>query len=132
MRSAVQRYFDDVISQINIADEDQIQTACEMIGTVSSSGRRIYIIGNGGSAAIASHVAVDLTKACKCPTQAFHDPALLTCYTNDYGYEHGHETMVSDFVAAGDLCVFISSSGTSENIINAAFKAREVTQKSLH
>jgi len=86
----------------------------------------VYIVGNGGSAAIASHVAIDLTKASKIPAMTFHDPALLTCLSNDFGYELWAEKALNYFAHSGDTAIFISSSGKSPNIINAVKKAKEL------
>lgn len=83
------------------------------------------IIGNGGSAAIASHIAIDLLKNCGIPAIAFNDASFLTCISNDLGYEHVFEKPVDMLAREGDVLFAISSSGKSANILNAARKARE-------
>ena len=59
-----------------------------MMETVRANGKKIIIAGNGGSAAIASHVAVDFTKQTGIRTLTFNDVSLVTCFANDFGYEH--------------------------------------------
>ncbi len=81
---------------------------------------KIIILGNGGSNAIASHIAEDYSKALKKPSLSFSDAAKLTCYANDYGYEHAFKYFLIDFAEKNDLVILISSSGNSQNIINCA------------
>jgi D-sedoheptulose 7-phosphate isomerase len=80
----------------------------------------ITILGNGGSNAIASHIAEDYTKALKKISTSFSDGARLTCYANDYGYENAFKQFLSEFSDKNGLVVLISSSGNSKNIINCA------------
>jgi D-sedoheptulose 7-phosphate isomerase len=88
------------------------------------ASRNIWLIGNGGSAAIASHIAVDFTKNAAIPAMAFNDASLLTCYANDFGYERAFGQAVMDKAKHGDCLIAISSSGQSKNIINAVEAAR--------
>lgn len=85
-----------------------------------NSKSKIYIIGNGGSSAIASHISVDLTKSCSITSTNFNEPDLITCFANDYGYEKWVENAIKFYVNDKDLVILISSSGESKNIINAA------------
>jgi len=82
-----------------------------------SAGKKIVFIGNGGSASIASHMAIDFWKNGRIKAVSFNDPAQLTCLANDYGYEHVFEKPIEFFCEEGDVLVAISSSGKSENII---------------
>lgn len=82
--------------------------------------KRVYIYGNGGSAGIASHVAVDFIKACKKPCLTFYDPSLVTCFSNDYGFENYVVECIKKFVLSSDVVILISSSGSSKNILKAA------------
>ena len=81
---------------------------------------KIFLIGNGGSNSICSHIAQDYTKALGKPALAFSDPSRLTCYINDYGRDQAYSKFLEHFASAGDLCILISSSGNSMNIVNAA------------
>lgn len=81
---------------------------------------KVIIAGNGGSAAMASHVAVDFTKAAGIRAINFNEADLITCFANDYGYENWVARAIEAYGDPGDLVVLISSSGRSPNIINAA------------
>lgn len=86
----------------------------------SENGSKIIIAGNGGSAAIAGHCAVDLTKNARVRCVNFNEAGLVTCLANDYGYERWLEKALELYGDAGDLIVLISSSGKSLNMIRAA------------
>lgn len=96
---------------------DGIERAMAMITHCSAAGRKIIFIGNGGSAAIASHQAVDYWKNGGMRAVTFNDSSLLTCVGNDYGYPHVFEKPVEMFTDSGDILIAISSSGRSENIL---------------
>ena len=82
------------------------------------------IFGNGGSAAIASHVSVDLTKNAKIRSVNFNEADLITCFSNDYGYEKWIEKAIDFYADDKDILILISSSGKSPNMINACKAAR--------
>ena len=82
------------------------------------------IFGNGGSAAIASHVSVDLTKAANIRSVNFNEADLITCFANDYGYERWIEKAIDFYADNKDILILISSSGKSPNMINACKTAR--------
>ena len=88
-------------------------------------GNKIMFIGNGGSAGIASHLAIDFSKNGDLRSLAFNDPAALTCLGNDFGFESVFARQVGCHACPGDLLVAISSSGRSRNILQAATAARE-------
>lgn len=81
---------------------------------------RIFFVGNGGSAAIASHMAADWMKNGGKATLFFGDAPLLTCISNDIGYDKSFLLPLSHHGQRGDLLVAISSSGESLNILRAA------------
>lgn len=97
----------------------------ELIRAQTGRGRKVIFIGNGGSAAIASHQAVDYWKNGGMRAIAFNDSSLLTCIGNDYGYAQVFEKPVEMFADEGDVLIAISSSGRSENIHRGARAARE-------
>ncbi len=90
----------------------------------SKAGGKIIIFGNGGSAAIASHVAVDLTKNARIRSVNFNESDLITCFSNDYGYDRWVEKSVDFYADKKDSLVLISSSGKSMNMINACKTAK--------
>ncbi len=83
------------------------------------------IIGNGGSAAIASHMAEDYTKNGNMPMMAFNDAPMLTCFANDLGYENIFSAAIEYYASPKDLVIAISSSGKSPNIINGVLAAKK-------
>lgn len=86
--------------------------------------RNVFFIGNGGSNAVCSHMMEDYAKIGGFRTFGFSDPALITCFANDYGYENAMREWLKLYFEKGDLLVAISSSGNSMNINNAADEAR--------
>ena len=105
------------------ASELIIQLRDEM-RAVMEAGGKVLIGGNGGSAAIASHCAVDLTKNAGLRAICFSDPNMITCFANDYGYERWVEKALAFYADEGDLVILISSSGKSPNIVNGARYAK--------
>jgi len=88
------------------------------------NNNKVMIFGNGGSAAIASHVSVDLTKNAKIRSVNLNEADLITCFANDYGYERWVEKAIDFYADGGDILILISSSGKSQNMINACKAAR--------
>lgn len=84
-----------------------------------NSGRTIYLIGNGGSSAVAEHMAIDLTKNAGLKAMAISGTPMLTTFANDYGYENVYKKAIEVFGNKRDILIAISSSGSSVNIINA-------------
>lgn len=93
--------------------------AASIFLSVRSNSGRVMLIGNGGSAAIASHMQNDLCKGVGVRALVFSETPLLTALSNDHGYESAFERSVRLWANAGDLMVAISSSGRSENILRA-------------
>jgi D-sedoheptulose 7-phosphate isomerase len=86
---------------------------------------RVMFVGNGGSAAICSHMATDWMKNGGFHALSFNDGSMLTCLGNDLGYEQVFAKQVEMQAHPGDLLVAISSSGNSVNILNAVAAARD-------
>ncbi|MBN8989087.1 MAG: SIS domain-containing protein [Rhizobiales bacterium] len=84
-----------------------------------ANGNKLIFVGNGGSAAIASHMATDYTKNGNVRSMALNDSSMLTCLGNDLGYEQVFAKQIEMHARAGDLLIAISSSGRSVNILNA-------------
>lgn len=87
-------------------------------------GGTVYIIGNGGSAGIASHMATDACKLGQLRTLALNDPTMLTATANDLGADQMFSLPLQRLARAGDLVISISSSGNSPNIVRALETAR--------
>ena len=88
--------------------------------------KTIYLVGNGASASMASHMSADLAKNGHVHTQVFSDLSLITAISNDMGYEHVFSEPLSRRASAGDLLVAISSSGRSPNVLAAVKVARRL------
>ena len=92
-----------------------------------SNARRVYLIGNGGSYANAVHIANDLISV---GVKAYTlDPATLTAFANDHGYENVFSRWLLIVGERGDLLIALSGSGTSENIIQAIQAAQRIGMK---
>ena len=96
----------------------------EILLSVSRKNGKILIFGNGGSAAISSHVSVDLTKNANIRTVNFNESDLITCFSNDYGYDRWVEKSIDFYADTKDAVILISSSGKSMNMINACKAAK--------
>ena len=105
--------------------EDTIKEIVSKLKGLKNSGNKVIFIGNGGSAGIASHQAADYLRNGGIPTTSFHDPSLLTCISNDFGYEFVFEKPINMLARKGDVLIAISSSGKSKNILNAVKAARK-------
>src|SRR5689334_7669091 len=106
-----------------------LEAGCEWVRKAAheahDAGNKIIFIGNGGSAGIASHLAIDFSKNGALRSLAFNDPSALTCLGNDLGYQNVFAKQLEFHARAGDLLVAISSSGRSPNILAAVETARQ-------
>ena len=112
------KYFDS--AKIDKFLTIKLKNLYEITLNIKKNNNKILIFGNGGSAAIASHFSVDMTKIGKIRTVNFNESDLLTCFSNDYGYENWVKKCIEFYSDDGDLIILISSSGESKNMINAA------------
>jgi len=97
--------------------EEALENALNIMLERTKAGGKVFFIGNGGSASIASHMAVDLWKNANIRAHSFNDNSLLTCVSNDFGYKHVFKKPIEMFAEPLDILVGISSSGKSENIL---------------
>lgn len=93
--------------------------------TAHACGNKVMFIGNGGSAAIASHCATDWARTAGLRAMAFNDGAALTCFGNDFGFDQVFARQIALHAQPGDLLVAISSSGNSPDIRSGAVTARD-------
>lgn len=108
-----------------INSDEALKYAQFLLSEVVKNKGLVYIIGNGGSAGIASHFCTDLIKALEVPACTLADPGVLTCIGNDLGYEYVYSAQLKQNLREKDLLVAISSSGKSPNILNAVKVAKE-------
>lgn len=132
----VRAYFDDLIRALRATEvttegggpapfEDGIERAIGMVAAVREHGRKVMVIGNGGSAAIAGHVHNDLTKIVNVRAAVFHETSILMALANDDGFETVFERQIRMWADPGDLLIAISSGGSSPNIVRGVSAARD-------
>jgi D-sedoheptulose 7-phosphate isomerase len=106
--------------------EEALAETATAFRRIHNRGGRLFFVGNGGSAAIASHMATDYMKNGNVRSLALNDLATLTCFGNDFGYDRVFEKQLEYQARKQDGVVVISSSGRSLNIVGAAAKAAEI------
>lgn len=123
---AVSRYFSGLEQMLRAISLAHLERVLRLLEEAYLNGRRIFIMGNGGSAATASHFALDLAKNTIVPgaprlkaiSLTDHVP-LITAWSNDTAYEHIFEEQLANLIEPGDVVIAISASGNSLNLINA-------------
>lgn len=124
-------YLRRLTAVLSAIDPEAIARAAEAMWRAREEGRRIFFLGNGGSAATASHFANDIgigTRSDGPPFRALSltdNAAVMTCIANDFGYEHVFVEQLKLHLEPGDLVVAISASGNSPNVLAAVDYARE-------
>ena len=135
MNERVDRYFDTLAALIRDAQVTDgagqsmplaqgFDRVRDVAHNVHNAGNKLIYIGNGGSAAIASHLAIDFSKNGGLRSLAFNDPSALTCLGNDLGYENVFAKQLDFHARPGDVLIAISSSGKSPNILAGVAAAR--------
>ena len=102
---------------------DAVSAVTSRIAALRGTPKKVIAIGNGGSAAVANLFVLDLWNYSGVKAISFADASLLTCMSNDYGYENVFRKPIGMFAETGDILVAISSSGKSQNIIHAVDEA---------
>ena len=130
-RQTAANHLEAVASLIGQMDRNAIERIVQLLRSTRDRGATLYVAGNGGSAATASHWVNDMGKATKksgcIPVRAMclsDNIAWLTALGNDEGYERIFAGQLENFVIAGDLLVVISASGNSLNLVKAVELAR--------
>jgi D-sedoheptulose 7-phosphate isomerase len=103
-----------------------IEAFVELVVKVRDRGGKLMFAGNGASASTSEHGAVDFTKQGKIRSVTFHDPNLITCFANDYGYDNWMAKAIEHHANPEDAVVLISVSGNSPSVVNAAKYAKSV------
>lgn len=126
-RKWLQEYFDLYKKSLfqNDVSEGLIRLK-DLFQETHNRGKKVIFIGNGGSAAMSSHCAVDLTKNAGIRCINFNEADLITCFANDFGYEKCFAKALEFYADQGDVVVLVSSSGKSANILCAAEYAKTV------
>lgn len=129
-------YIDDLIRTLNNISiilgkeslscyEEGMKQLVDAFTGIKQKGGQVFFIGNGGSAAIASHMTADFMKNGGMKTYSLYDSAVTTCMGNDYGYEDIFCRPLEFLMGKEDLLVAISSSGNSANIVKAILVAQK-------
>lgn len=129
---SINSYFSELEQMVRAISRPDLERVLSLLENVYRSGHRIFIIGNGGSAATASHFALDLAKntimvgapRLKAISLTDHVP-LITAWSNDTAYEHIFAEQLANMIEPGDMVIGISASGNSPNVINALLLARQ-------
>ena len=125
--------FSGILTDVKINDRQEnqlsleaaVNQAVEMIVSLAGTSRKVMLIGNGGSAALVSHTQNDLCASVGVRAMVFNEASLLTALTNDYGYATAFKRLVDLWADPADLLIAVSSSGKSENILQAVQAAAE-------
>lgn len=131
------RFFSDYASKLSLVlsetDWSSVVNLAKILLEAKRTGARVFLCGNGGSAANATHIANDLVYAVTEKTGQGIDaislsanPAILTCLANDLHYDHIYSEQLAVSGRAGDLLIALSGSGNSTNIINALKTANKL------
>jgi len=131
------RYLDELKTLLDKLPLAQVERAAEVLFRAYETDRTLFVFGNGGSAALASHMASDLGKATHVPGPASlqgvkrlkvlaltDNVPLLTAWANDSSYENAFAGQMENFIQAGDVALAISGSGHSPNVLRALELAR--------
>ena len=123
-------FLEELKAALSDLDIDEVDAVVDLLVGVHRAGRHVYVMGNGGSAATASHFACDLHAATRGPkrlkvTSLNDNVPLLTALANDFGYEYVFSEQLGCSVSRDDLVILLSASGDSANIVRAAHVARE-------
>jgi D-sedoheptulose 7-phosphate isomerase len=135
-------YLKVVADLLNEMSAAQIEAATDILYDAYSRGASVFLAGNGGSAAIATHLACDLEKTVAGPrgpqaprrlraVSLNDNVSALTAWANDEGYEHVFSERLRGYANQGDVLIVISSSGNSPNIIEALKAADELGLRSI-
>lgn len=123
----VEEYLDHFQSVMRTADlGNRLEEALGVLASIRDNGAKMMLAGNGASASIASHFALDFTKQAGIRSIAFNDAPLVTAYGNDYGYENWLARAVEHHGEPEDAVVLISTSGSSLNVVRAADRSLEL------
>jgi D-sedoheptulose 7-phosphate isomerase len=131
-------YRENLIETIQTIDAAKVNQAIEWFRDARDHGKAIFVAGNGGSAATASHFVCDMIKGAslgkpsRFRIQALHDnmPS-LTAYANDLHYQDAAVEQLKNFASAGDIYMAISGSGNSPNVIRALEYAKSLGCRTL-
>lgn len=131
-------YREQLRQALDTVDLARVEQAIQWFREARAQGRTIFVAGNGGSSATATHLVCDLVKDASCGRpQRFraitlHDSMpTMTAYSNDADYKDAMAEQLRNFAQPGDLYVAISGSGNSENLVRAMEYANSIGCRTL-
>lgn len=138
----IDSYFQEVIKCIVLLEKQSIEQMIEIIMEAYRKDKKIYVLGNGGGASTASHIACDLGKGTLARVydrqeKRLHvlsltdNVALMTAYANDLSYDDIFLQQLRNLVERGDIVIGISGSGNTKNVLNAISYAKKVGAKTI-
>ena len=134
VKDRLEAYAKDLAARMMRSDFDTLAKFAELLLETKRRGGTVFLAGNGGSAATASHVTNDLLKGCRRGDEpgfraiCLNDSStLLTCLANDYAYEDVYAILLETYAKKDDVLVLFSGSGNSPNVVKAAEKARQMS-----
>lgn len=127
----VRRFLDEVRSALDEIDPQSVQAVVDALMDARRDGRRVFVMGNGGSAATASHFVCDLHAATRGDRRLgvfslTDNTSLLTALANDLGYDRVFSEQVAANAGPGDVAIVISASGDSANVVRAVETAKSI------
>jgi D-sedoheptulose 7-phosphate isomerase len=135
---AVRTYLETLRGALVALESEPLEAAAEMLEAARRDERTVFVFGNGGSAATASHLACDFAKNTRsCGRGGLRmvclasDAATLTAYANDEGYEVSFAEPLRTLARPGDVAIAISAGGNSPNVVRALEVAREMGVRTL-
>jgi len=133
LKSNLTTYAADTAARLMRTDFGKLAEIGVLLLKAKGEGRTVFLMGNGGSAATASHVTNDLVKGCRAGDKpgfrAFclsDSNALVTCLANDFSYEEIYTILLRTYAKKGDVVLAFSGSGNSPNILHALATAKEL------
>jgi len=120
MKNFYERFYIEINKLLNHTDTLLLEKIAKSLIKANKKNKKVIIFGNGGSAAISSHVSIDLTKNAKIRSINFNEANLLTCFSNDFGYEKVFSKSLEFYADVGDVVIIVSASGKSKNLLEAA------------
>ena len=127
MKEFLDKYF-DIYKQL--AFNESVYSSIEQFKSLAiktrSQKNKMMFAGNGASAAISAHGALDFTKQANVRGVTFNEAGIITCFANDYGYDNWISEAIKNYADEGDVVVLTSVSGLSQSVINAALTAKNM------
>lgn len=139
MKNIIEKRFEESVEVIkkSINLSDDIEKAVKMICDSVKNGHKIYLFGNGGSAADAQHIAAELIGRYKIERKSIPaislttDTSILTSISNDYSFDNSFSRQCEGLVNENDVIIAISTSGNSKNVIEGLMSAKSKKAKTI-